>query len=82
MDELTEELRLKKVELEEKRTLNEKLELDLLQLEMHKPRANGNNAVSPTDTLQDTLGLPDLGLGNAKATSVSLFHVMSALPKV
>ncbi|PAV18777.1 golgi membrane [Pyrrhoderma noxium] len=71
MDELTEELRLTKVELEEKRTLNEKLELDLLQLEMHKPRANGNNAASPTDTLQDTLGLPDLGLGNVKANSDS-----------
>ena len=72
MDELSDELRLTKAELEEKRTLNEKLELDLLQLEMHKPQSNGLKSTSSTDTLQDTLGLPDLGLGNAKSTTVGV----------
>ena len=63
MAELCEELRLTKNELEEKRTLNERLELDLLQLEAHKPLANGVRSTSGADLSKDPLGLADLDLG-------------------
>lgn len=67
MSELSEELRLTKSELEEKRMLNEKLELDLLQLEMHKPTASSSTVVdSPRDG-----GISDLDLMGKKSPPVS-----------
>ena len=74
MAELCEELRLTKNELEEKRTLNERLELDLLQLEAHKPLANGVRSTSG-DLSKDPLGLADLDLGGTKSTQVSYSSV-------
>ncbi|KAL5528564.1 hypothetical protein ACEPAF_7700 [Sanghuangporus sanghuang] len=68
MAELSEELRLTKSELEDKRTLNERLELDLLQLEAHKPLANGVRSTTGTETSKDPLGLADLDLGGTKST--------------
>ncbi|KAL5485305.1 hypothetical protein ACEPAI_7947 [Sanghuangporus weigelae] len=67
MAELSEELRLTKSELEEKRTLNERLELDLLQLEAHKPLANGVRSTTGTEMSKDPLDLADLDLGRAKS---------------
>lgn len=66
MQEVSEELRLTKSELEEKRTLNEKLEMDLLQLETHRP----NGTLSPPGADTPKHGLSDLDLGGTKSTSV------------
>lgn len=69
MIEVSEELRLTKSELEEKRTLNEKLELDLLQLEMHKPNSSGSAGMeSPGNG-----GISDLDLMGKKSPPVGIF---------
>ncbi|THH03436.1 hypothetical protein EW145_g6255 [Phellinidium pouzarii] len=64
---LSEELRVTKFELEEKRNLNEKLELDLLQLETYKPTANGSRSPSGKNVAGDSLGLIDLDLRGRKS---------------
>lgn len=73
MVELSEELRITKGELEEKRSLNEKLELDLLQLEAYKPLANGTRSPSGADRSKDSFGIADLDLGGTKSARVSLW---------
>ncbi|EJD02863.1 uncharacterized protein FOMMEDRAFT_156221 [Fomitiporia mediterranea MF3/22] len=68
MAELAEELQITKSELEEKRSLNEKLELDLLQLETHNPSVNGIQASSGTEKSKESLGIADLDLGGTKSS--------------
>lgn len=64
LQEVSEELRLTKCELEEKRALNERLELDLLQLETRKSSGSYLTPDVPKD------GLSDLDLGGKNATGV------------
>ncbi|KAI5123047.1 hypothetical protein M0805_000482 [Coniferiporia weirii] len=66
MAEMEEELYLTKAELEEKRSLNEKLELDLLQMEAYKPSVNDASSTYGSDTPRDSLGLADLDLTGRK----------------
>ncbi|KAH8119090.1 CASP C terminal-domain-containing protein [Phellopilus nigrolimitatus] len=67
MAETSEELRLTKADLEDKRILNERLELDLMQLEAHNPRSNGTHTPSGWDVPKD--GIADLDLGGRKFAS-------------
>lgn len=73
MSELSEELQITRSELEEKRSLNEKLEIDLLQLETHKPSINGVRSPHGANGSKDSLGLADLDLGGTKAAPVGRF---------
>ncbi|KLO05744.1 hypothetical protein SCHPADRAFT_1002727 [Schizopora paradoxa] len=54
LQELSDELRITRSELEEKRSLCEKLEMDLLQLDQHKPNGvHDSGAATPSDVLSD-----------------------------
>ena len=72
MSDLSEELRVTTAELEEKRQLSEKLELDLLQMESHKPSASDSRSLTPSGT-RESNGLADLNLDGKKSTNVSNF---------
>ena len=69
MAELAEELRITRVELEEKRQLAEKLEIDLLQMEAHKPAAGDSRSLTPSGT-RESNGLADLNLDGKKLANV------------
>jgi len=54
LQEMSEELRITRLELEEKRTLTEKLEMDLLQIDQHKPNGlRDSGTATPSDVLSD-----------------------------
>lgn len=71
MSELSEELRFTKTELEEKRQLSEKLELDLLQMEAHKPSAGDSRSLTPSGT-RESNGLADLDLDGKRSANASI----------
>lgn len=72
ISDLSEELQATKAELGEKRQLNEKLELDLLQMESHKPSANDCRSLTPSGT-RESNGIADLDLDGKRSTNVSGF---------
>ncbi len=66
LHEMSEELRITRSELEEKRSLTEKLEMDLLQMDQHKPNGlRDSGTATPSDVLSD------LDIGGKRSNNVS-----------
>lgn len=71
LQEMSDELRITRSELEEKRTLCEKLEMDLLQMDQHKPNGiRDSGTATPSDVLSD------LDIGGKRSKDVSeIIHI-------